>query len=108
MLAPCSGLHSHSLCLPTDHPRKEPLFIHSSNFHLLGTVNLPGAENPPKEPHLTLPPHSKNAQIQMTPVSQMGKMIPDVPPGPDACSSSFTQEIVFGEVWQVGKPLSGF
>lgn len=46
-----------------------------------------------KSPHLPVHPYPKNAQVQRTPASLMGKMIPDVPWGPDAFGSSFTRKL---------------
>lgn len=54
--------------------------LHSSHFRLFRERGeFDWGRKPTPRPQLTIHPYSKNAPIQMTPVSLVGKMIPDVP-----------------------------
>lgn len=77
-------------------------YLHSSNFLFRDKegIGLGGGleerKTHPKSLHFPVHPYPKNAQVQKTPASLMGKMIPDVPWGPDACSSGFTGNCLGG------------
>lgn len=76
-----------------------------SHFHLFKDKEQMWLEQKahPKSPLLVARPNSKNAPIQVTPVSLMGKMIPDVPrdwrPAPVSCRKLFLERHGELESW---------